>query len=145
MQKINFNDATLVERAYVTIDGQKHYVTEATYSNGTDLDSNTFNAMQDNIEGAIPTKMSELTNDENYLSYHSQQTGVDLNDFKGIGQYALYGNNANSPFTGICVLEVVVYSGDWILQRITDISQNPTCYVRCFYSGITWGDWKQVF
>lgn len=145
MKKINFTDASLIEGAYVTIDGTKHYVEDARYSDGTDLDSNTFNTMQDNIEQAIPTKISELTNDANYLGYHPQQTGVDLNDIKGIGQYALYGNNANSPFTGIYVLEVIVYSGDWILQRITDISQSPRCYVRCFYSGTTWGDWKQVF
>ena len=55
MEKITFTDATLTTQAKVTISGTDYEVTPATYSGGTDLNANTFNTMQDNIENAILT------------------------------------------------------------------------------------------
>lgn len=53
MKKILFEDATLTSQAKVTIDGVDHLVTEAEYNGGTDLNANTFNELQDNVEDAI--------------------------------------------------------------------------------------------
>lgn len=53
MQKINFTDATVKTRPYIEIDGTKYYVQDGEYSGGTDLNANTFNTMQANIENAI--------------------------------------------------------------------------------------------
>ena len=53
MKKITFENATLVSEAKVTIEGVNHLVTEAEYSGGTDLNAETFNQLQDNIEEAI--------------------------------------------------------------------------------------------
>jgi hypothetical protein len=53
MEKILFEDAALTSQAKVTIDGVDHLVTEAEYSGGTDLNANTFNQLQDNVEDAI--------------------------------------------------------------------------------------------
>lgn len=53
MKKILFEDATLTSQAKVTIDGVDHLVTEAEYNGGTDLNANTFNELQNNVEDAI--------------------------------------------------------------------------------------------
>ena len=53
MEKINFTDATIKTRPYIEIDGTKYYVQDGEYSGGTDLNANTFNTMQANIENAI--------------------------------------------------------------------------------------------
>lgn len=71
-------------------------------------------------------------------------TGKDLNNIKNVGQYGIYGTNTNCPTTSISVLEVVKYSADWILQRITTIEANPKIYERCYHSGNTWGAWLQT-
>lgn len=53
MQKITFEDTTVTKQPYVTINDIEYEVTDGTYSGGTDLNANTFNTMQDNIEEAI--------------------------------------------------------------------------------------------
>lgn len=53
MTKIPFEDGTKTQEAYVTIDGQKHNVTPATWSGNTPLSAFNLNKMQDNIETAI--------------------------------------------------------------------------------------------
>lgn len=53
MKKINFTDAVLDKQGYVNIMDVEYPVTETTYTGGTNLDADTFNTMQDNIEEAI--------------------------------------------------------------------------------------------
>ena len=61
MEKINFTDATLKTQAYVTVGGNNYNVVDSVYEGGTDLNANTFNTMQTNIENAI-TDVSNLIN-----------------------------------------------------------------------------------
>ena len=64
MNKITFEDATLVSQAKVSIGGTDYEITPATYSGGTDLNASTFNTMQSNIENAIPeVQTSKTTSD----------------------------------------------------------------------------------
>lgn len=53
MKKINFTDTTVTQKPYVTINNENYEVQDGTYTGGTDLNANTFNTMQDNIEEAI--------------------------------------------------------------------------------------------
>ena len=65
MKRIEFEDAQIIEDAYVEIDGVKHYVIPAQTSGGTDLNGTTFNGMQDNIEeefGSLLKVISVQTN-----------------------------------------------------------------------------------
>lgn len=56
------------------------------------------------------------------------------------GRYSGYSwTGALQP--GIAVLEVIVYSDDWILQRMTHIGVVPKTWVRSRHSGTTWGEW----
>ena len=62
MQKIQFEDAVLQEQAYVTIDDVDYPVVESTYTGGTDLNAQTLNTMQDNIETAINDGVNGVIN-----------------------------------------------------------------------------------
>ena len=53
MQKINFTDTTVTQKPYVTINNQNYEVQDGIYTGGTDLNADTFNTMQSNIEQAI--------------------------------------------------------------------------------------------
>lgn len=53
MQKINFTDTTITQKPYVTINNQNYEVQDGIYTGGTDLNAQTFNDMQTNIEIAI--------------------------------------------------------------------------------------------
>ena len=53
MQKINFTDTTVTQKPYVTINNVNYEVHDGIYTGGTDLDAQTFNTMQNNIEQAI--------------------------------------------------------------------------------------------
>ena len=53
MQKINFTDTTITQKPYVTINNVNYEVQDGIYTGGTDLNAQTFNTMQSNIEQAI--------------------------------------------------------------------------------------------
>ena len=53
MQKINFTDTTITQKPYVTINNVNYEVHDGIYTGGTDLNAQTFNTMQNNIEQAI--------------------------------------------------------------------------------------------
>ena len=53
MQKINFTDTTITQKPYVTINNVNYEVQDGIYTGGTDLNAQTFNDMQSNIEQAI--------------------------------------------------------------------------------------------
>lgn len=53
MQKINFTDTTVTQKPYVTINNVNYEVQDGIYTGGTDLNAQTFNDMQTNIEIAI--------------------------------------------------------------------------------------------
>lgn len=72
-----------------------------------------------------------------------QGTTVDCNEKTTEGRYSAY-NWKNSPYNNIGVLEVFKYSNDWIIQKMYGIFQAPTIYIRCFYNGNTWSDWKKI-
>lgn len=67
-----------------------------------------------------------------------------LNDYKKAGHYGFYGANTNSPTSAISILEVYEYSGDWIIQRVIEVSQNYKSWVRIYHSGSTWTPWQET-
>ena len=91
MNKITFEDATLVSQAKVSIGGNDYEITPATYSGGTDLNANTFNTMQSNIENAIPT-IEDLA-DRLYPvgSIYMSVSNTNPNTLFGIGTWELWG------------------------------------------------------
>ena len=69
----------------------------------------------------------------------------DLNTIKTAGWYYGYTGMTNAPVQSISVLEVIVYSADWIVQRFTVINANGITYERHYHSGTTWSDWKTLY
>ena len=74
-------------------------------------------------------------------------TNTDLNTLKGSTYrvYQGYTGMTNAPVQTIGVLEVLPYSGDWVVQRFTKIhdENNAKEYVRHYYNGSTWSSWRQ--
>jgi len=58
--------------------------------------------------------------------------------------YGYSGINTPNATTAIYVLEIMVYSQDWVIQRFTAIAATPITHVRAWHSGTTWGAWTQI-
>ena len=69
----------------------------------------------------------------------------DLNNIKTAGWYYGYTGMTNAPVQNISVLEVIVYSPDWIVQRFTVINVTGKTYERHYYNGNTWSEWKTLY
>lgn len=50
----------------------------------------------------------------------------------------------NAPISTIAILETIVYSKDWIIQRFSVPGENVRMFVRSFYNGNTWSNWRSV-
>ena len=72
-----------------------------------------------------------------------QTTTVDCNEIKTEGRYSAY-KWENSPYSSIGILEVICYSGDWIVQKMYGISSASPMYIRCFHDGKTWSAWRKI-
>ncbi|MBO7611030.1 MAG: hypothetical protein J6T23_02340 [Elusimicrobia bacterium] len=93
MQKIVFEDTTVVKSPYVIIDGVEHEVYNGTYQGGTDLNANTFNQMQDNIESAIDTVASDIPTVVDSLDSDSTTDAPSVHAVKeGLNGTVLYNN-----------------------------------------------------
>ncbi len=76
-----------------------------------------------------------------YGSY--PMTNTNLDDYTMNGTYQGYTGMTNAPVQDIAVMEVMVYSNDWILQRFTQILNNYT-WQRVKIRGTTWSGWTRI-
>ena len=91
----------------------------------------------DNLQSSLDAKASSNHNHET----HSQKTmsNTDLNTIKTAGWYYGYTGMTNAPAQTIAVMEVLVYSADWVVQRF--IVVNGDEYIRYWHSATTWTNW----
>lgn len=99
----------------------------------TPVRASNLNQLQTNVENAMV--------EQEYLG-----NNPDINSLKSkSGIYGLYDCSQAPSSIGSGILEVLVYSPDWVLQRFTDISYNIwKSWERTYYGGDTWSDWKRV-
>ena len=80
MNKINFQNGTLVAKAKVTINGTVYEVEPAEYEGTTPLNAENLNQIQTNAENAINTVQSNLNatdqNIENLTTYSTEEKVV---------------------------------------------------------------------
>ena len=50
----------------------------------------------------------------------------------------------NAPVNTIAILETIIYSEDWLIQRFSVPGSTLRLFIRSFYNGSTWSDWKSV-
>lgn len=50
----------------------------------------------------------------------------------------------NALVNTIAILETIPYSEDWIIQRFSVPGSTLRLFIRSFYNGSTWSDWKSV-
>ena len=72
-----------------------------------------------------------------------QAETVDCNEMKKEGRCSAY-KWENSPYNSYAVLEVIQYSNDWIIQKIYAIGANSEVFIRSWYSGKSWSEWRQI-
>ena len=78
------------------------------------------------------------------ITQHKNCSNTDFNTIKTEGTYYGYTGMTNAKVNDISVLEVIVYSPDWLVQRQTDLKTGQT-WQRRFHSGTTWSDWKLIY
>lgn len=98
MEKINWQNGTLIKEAFIEIDGTEYLVTPRQVEGTTPLSANNLNLMQDNIEDAI----NPLTD---YISkrYKTLWTGtwtsgsITVNGASGYHSFIVYVDNSQDP------------------------------------------------
>ena len=90
----------------------------------------------------LQTTLDGKSNTSHSHSTHTQanMSNTDLNTIKTAGWYYGYTGMTNAPAQSIAVMEVLVYSPDWIVQRFTVV--NGAEYIRHWHSATTWSEWK---
>lgn len=95
----------------------------------------------DGVTSNVQTQLDNKAAKTHSHDTHSQKSmsNTDLNTIKTAGWYYGYTGMTNAPAQSIAVMEVLVYSQDWIVQRF--IVVNGTEYIRYWHSATTWTDW----
>lgn len=89
-----------------------------------------------------PANIGAATSGHTHNNINMQNmSNKDLNTLKTQGWYYGYTGMTNAPVQTIGVMEVLVYSQDWIVQRFTVIGATPVTYERHYHTGTTWGSW----
>lgn len=89
-----------------------------------------------------PANIGAATSGHTHNNINMQNmSNKDLNTLKTQGWYYGYTGMTNAPTQTIAVMEVLVYSQDWIAQRFTVIAATPVTYERHYHSGTTWSAW----
>lgn len=101
-------------------------------STATPVNATNLNTLQTNVENG--------TVQQEYLG-----SNPDINSLKTkSGIYGLY-NCSQAPDLGLGVLEVMVYTTDWVVQIFTAFDQHIwKTWGRTYYNGTTWNDWKRL-
>lgn len=95
MQKINFTDTTITQKPYVTVNNQNYEVQDGIYTGGTDLNANTFNAMQTNAEEAINENSSKIGELNNLNTINKENLVSAVNEIN-LQKKVLYSNSNGS-------------------------------------------------
>lgn len=126
MQRIDFENTTITKQPYVIIDGNEYEVQEGTYSGGTDLDADTFNILQDNIEDALSNVGgNEIAISETEPTTETTKLWIDTGE---ISQQASEITNSYSTSTGIG------YSANYINNLATSLNYFTVTPITLSYS-----------
>lgn len=90
---------------------------------------------------ATKTQLDAKANSSHNHNTHTQKSmsNTDLNTITTAGWYYGYTGMTNAPKQAIAVMEVLVYTTDWVVQRFIVINGDE--YIRHWHSGNTWTDW----
>lgn len=77
------------------------------------------------------------------LGLASSQYKGDLNDLKTTQMTGVL-NGVNAPSVGIGALSVISYSNDWVAQVYHYPGEDDKYWIRSFYNGKAWSQWKSI-
>lgn len=84
-------------------------------------------------------RLQELNEKVNRINFQGQE--VDANSLTLDGIYTAF-NWLNTPESSIATLTAIVYSGDWIQQTFSVITDQLKTWTRTRYNGDTWSPWR---
>ena len=93
MEKINFEDGTKTQDAYITIDGVNYIVTSAKYTGKTPLSAFVLNKLQTNIKNAMIEIQENLTDEYSAASTYA------------LDDYCIYNNKLYKCIVAIKIAE----------------------------------------
>ena len=119
MQKINFTNTTVTQKPYVTINNQNYEVQDGIYTGGTDLNAQTFNTMQNNIDTAISSVDNKAGNLSNLNTTEKSNLVGAINEVKtGLGKITKL-NTTDITTKAVHTLKDNVNNYDFILVFAT--------------------------
>lgn len=97
------------------------------------------------VNGTISAPNGVSTSSFSTLTGYKLLTNIDLNTITFAGTYGCL-NCTNDPPSAYQygMLEVIMYSSHWLIQRYTSLNSDGTIgakYERSYYGGSTWTDW----
>ena len=136
----------------IRTDGSSEYVTleraDSPTQEGTPLNKALFDSIATDLDGKANLIDGEVaTASYKRLTGFAILNGVNLNTIKYTGQYGVYSNCTNRPVsTGeYGMLEVVMYSSHWLIQRyyvLSSVGVIDGVYMRSYFGDATWTAWK---
>lgn len=124
----------LETQAHVEIGGETYDIVDSTYIGGTELNANTFNTMQDNIENEF-NKTMPITNFSGNANNYTETSIGACNLNQNIPQIS------TGTFYGTMV--VIKYGTGYCSQLLTDINSG-VIYTRVFINNTMWTAWKKI-
>lgn len=167
MNKMQFENGTLVSPAKVVIDGVEHEVTPAVYEGNTPFSAENINKMQDNMEEAIPEIVDDLITEDTTKALSAKQ-GKELAIMVDEISVAIYGTgdekglidpnttlenliltqHANGPDggTSFYYIRTIFYTGKAVENNRCQIAQGygTNEYYTRYCRGDSWSAWKPV-
>ena len=102
------------------------------YVRGLDGNGNSIKIPMFDFSEIIKTDAVRKNHSDDYIDCNTLKQTIIVSGYKW----------DNAPSSGISILEVLSYSGDWVLQRFTHINPTPQTWVRTYHEGTTWGEWR---
>ena len=134
------------------MDGSSEYVTleraDSPTQEGTPINKALFDSIGADLDGKADMIDGEVaTASYKRLTGFAILNGVDLNTIKYTGQYGVMENCTNRPVSAgtYDMLEVVMYSSHWLIQRYYVLNGAGVIggvYMRSYYGATSWTDWK---
>ena len=84
-------------------------------------------------------------NVKNIMTTIDRQTiEIDCNEMRSEERFSAYRWKNAPTVTNIGILEIFRYSNDWFVQKFYLIGADAAVYIRCWYNGNTWSNWRRI-
>lgn len=147
MDRIGWENGTLVSKAKVTINGNIYEIEPEQYEGTTPLSAENMKQMEDNTENAINTAVNDLSSVlDSKIGYVVLENDSNIDNVKENGRYGVFNAKGTLPSgynvnDNNVIIDCIMWSSLYGRQILHDVRTTNT-YVRNLNNGI-WQNWKQ--